>query len=195
MNSLVLKLHQLFNSLHRFHFVNEKNVVLPSNGIYIFFEKGENYVTPEGEILDRIVRIGTHKVDGRLFERLKNHFKGSVKSSVFRKCVAECLQVKEYKNKISEKITETDISKYMQENFSFVVFEVKTKTERLKWEYKLIQTISKAVFLGEITPSEKWLGKFSPINEITKGGLWQKEGVYDEVTPQDFEDLAKIIGG
>ena len=195
MNLLVLKLHRLFNSLHRFHFVNEKNVDLPSNGIYIFFEEGENYVTPQGEILDRIVRIGTHKVDDRLFERLKNYFEGSVKSSVFRKCVAECLQVKEHKNKTSEKITETDISKYMQENFSFVVFEVKTKTERLKWEYKLIQTISKAVFLGEITPSEKWLGKFSPINEITKGGLWQKEGVYDEVTSQDLEDLAKRIRG
>ena len=83
----------------------------------------------------------------------------------------------------------------MRENFSFVILEDKEgdKEKRRKWEYKLTQTISKAVFLGEIIPSEKWLGKDAAFDEIIEGGLWQKEGIYNEFTSQDIIELISIL--
>ena len=148
---------------------------MPKKGVYVFFEKGEEILIPNGGELDRIVRVGTHYNQEEIQKRLKSHF--TTTNSVFREDVKKALIKRFGTNVITDNFIEV------------------AKENRLKWEYKIIQTISKAVFLGEITPSEKWLGKFSPINEITKGGLWQKEGVYDEVTSQDFEDLAKRIRG
>ena len=168
---------------------------MPKKGVYVFFEKGEEILIPNGGELDRIVRVGTHYNQEEIQKRLKSHF--TTTNSVFREDVKKAL-IKRFGTNV---ITDNFINGYMRDNFSFSILEFEeedvevAKENRLKWEYKIIQTISKAVFLGEITPSEKWLGKFSSVNEIRKGGLWQKEGVYDEVTSQDFEDLAKRIRG
>jgi len=64
--SLALKLHKLFNVQERitFPFEGKKNII-PANGIYIMFEKGETY-----QGLDRIVRVGTHTGDNQLYSRL-----------------------------------------------------------------------------------------------------------------------------
>ena len=190
--SLTLRLHELFNLLERFDYKSlfdpEKNKRIPKKGVYIFFEKGEKISIPNGEKLDRIVRIGTHYNQEGLQERLKNHFTTS--NSVFRENVKEAL-VKRYGNKITNEF----INNYMRENFSFVILEIKEggKEKRRKWEYKLTQTISKAVFLGEIIPSEKWLGKDAAFDEIIEGGLWQKEGIYNEFTSQDIIELRSIL--
>src|SRR5215213_2216752 len=63
---------------------------LPPNGIYAFFERGETIPWPGGTT-DRIVRVGTHKVDGNFPGRIRAHY-GRVRSlggnkngSVFRK--------------------------------------------------------------------------------------------------------------
>ena len=45
--------------------------MLPNNGIYFFFENGENW--GHGGNNPRIVRIGTHK-DGNFQNRIKEHF-------------------------------------------------------------------------------------------------------------------------
>jgi hypothetical protein len=187
----------LFNKLERFDYnsFSDPEKKMPKKGVYVFFEKGEEILIPNGGELDRIVRVGTHYNQEEIQKRLKSHF--TTTNSVFREDVKKAL-IKRFGTNV---ITDNFINGYMRDNFSFSILEFEeedvevAKENRLKWEYKIIQTISKAVFLGEITPSEKWLGKFSPINEITKGGLWQKEGVYDEVTSQDFEDLAKRIRG
>jgi len=70
MESLAVRLHQLFNRQKRFSFpFQEKKKEIPSNGIYIIFEKGETF-----HGMDRIIRIGTHTGDNQLFSRLNQHF-------------------------------------------------------------------------------------------------------------------------
>ncbi len=54
---------------------------------------------------------------------------------------------------------ETEVSRYIQRNFTFVVFEVNSKSERLSIESKIISTIS---LCDCCKPSKKWLGSCSP---------------------------------
>ena len=182
-------LHELFNILKRFTFPYKKRIgkkwIVPRNGIYIFFEKGETITTPDGRILDRIVRVGTHKKDDNLYKRLNQHFTGNIASSIFRKDIGEALSTDK----------KEEISKYMRENLSFVVFEVETEAERLDWEERIIFTLSKAVILGQISPSKKWLGNKSPKEKIRKSGLWQVEGIYiEELDKADVNRLMQIVG-
>ena len=106
--SLTLELHKLFNSQRRFKYPLEKEEknAIPKNGIYIFFEKGETITTPDGRILDRIVRVGTHKKDDNLYKRLNQHFTGNITSSIFRKDIGKALSTD----------NEEEISKYMRES-------------------------------------------------------------------------------
>ena len=185
MGSSAIQLHELFNSekLTRYSYPFSSKG-FPANGVYIFFEKGETITTPDGRSLDRIVRVGTHRGEGNLYKRLKQHFTGNITSSIFRKDIGEALSTKD----------EEEISKYMRENFSFVVFEVETEAERLEWEERIVFTLSKAVILGQISPSEKWLGKSSPKEKIKKSGLWQVEGIYiEELDKTDINKLKQIV--
>ena len=65
------KLTKLFNGItrHRYPY-NETDI--SKNGIYIMFEKGEKHSR-----LDRIVRIGSHTGQNRLFERIDEHYIGN----------------------------------------------------------------------------------------------------------------------
>jgi len=75
-----LALHMLFNGLPRFDWKMIDQIPY-QNGIYIMFEKGESYHS-----MDRIVRIGTHRGQGRLLERLRDHFvREDADSSILRK--------------------------------------------------------------------------------------------------------------
>ena len=89
---------------------------------------------------------------------------------------------------------EKKISSYIHENLSFVIFEVKTKEKRLFWEERIIATLSKAANRGEIKPSDKWLGNFSPIEKIRNSGLWLVQGLDKEgLTEEEFEKLKLLI--
>jgi len=63
---------------------------LPKNGIYLFFEQGEDIVRGD-RLVNRIVRVGTHDKDGRFRNRIRQHYgsvislKGNKNASVFRK--------------------------------------------------------------------------------------------------------------
>ena len=214
MESLAVRLHQLFNQQKRFSFpFQDKKKEIPSNGIYIIFEKGETFHN-----MDRIIRVGTHTGDNQLFSRLNQHFlKENKNRSIFRKNIGRSLLHKENnpyskeweydttsregKEKYAkllnlelEKELEKRISTYIHENLSFVVFEVKTKEERLFWEERIIATLSKAANQGEINPSDKWLGNFSPIEKIRKSGLWLVQGLDKEgLTEEEFEKLKHLI--
>ncbi|MBS3141551.1 hypothetical protein J4405_05415 [Candidatus Woesearchaeota archaeon] len=179
-------LHNLFNSLpkHKFPFnINE----IPLNGIYILFEKNEL-----AHNTNRIVRIGTHTGNNQLISRLNQHFVNENKDrSIFRKNIGRALLNKNndsflksweldlttkasriLNNPIDfnkQKQVEKEVTKYIQENFSFAVFEVKNKEERLKLESKIISTISQC---NECKPSLNWLGLFSPKEKIRNSGLW-----------------------
>ncbi len=75
-----LALHMLFNGLPRFDWTMIDQIPY-RNGIYVMFEKGESYHS-----MDRIVRIGIHRGQDRLLERLRDHFvREDADSSILRK--------------------------------------------------------------------------------------------------------------
>lgn len=192
-------LHDIFNILRRFSYPYQKkrgkNWIVPRNGIYVFFEKGEEYTNPQGYLQDRIVRVGIHTKDSergnRLFSRLDQHFRGNMNASSFRKYVGDSLQ-----NKQKQPITdiEKEVSTYMRENFSFVVFEVETEEERKKWEKKLISTLGQAGKKGIIESSKNWLGRNSSNTNVKTSGLWQDDDMNGTtLTLKELEQLLQII--
>lgn len=77
-----MKIHKWANNLPRLAWSFDAGDI-PSNGIYLFFEKGKKYCG-----LDRIVRVETHTSDNNLVKRLEEHL------------------VKKNKDRYSEKISE-----------------------------------------------------------------------------------------
>ena len=205
------KIHDIAKSLerHRFPFNESK---IPSNGIYILFEKGEN-----GHHGDRIVRVGTHTGANQLRSRLKQHFlKENKDRSIFRKNIGRALltrandpfikfweldlTTRKAKEKYSasidfayQQVLEGQVSEYIQSNFTFCVFKVNSKEERLEVESKIISTVS---WCEACKPTKDWLGNHSPKNKIVKSGLWLVNELYK--TPFDstgVERLSKIVKG
>ena len=207
MTSLTFRLHKLFNEQNRFTFpFKDREKEIPRNGIYVIFEKGEIF-----NDIDRIVRVGTHTGEKQLRSRLNQHFvKENKNRSIFRKNIGRCFLNKEKnqyldlwelditskadkdKNLILldldfEKKLEKRISEYIQTNFSFCVFQVDTKEQRLFWESKIISTLAKS---KELIPSTNWLGNYSTKDKIKQSGLWQVNELYkEELTEAEFEKL------
>ena len=205
MEKLCKKIHILTNKLptHSFPFDESK---IPKNGIYILFEKKE-----KAHGTNRIVRVGTHTGKDQLPSRLKQHFLMENKDrSIFRKNIGRCILNKNkdpylkiweidlttrenkenYKNKIKkekQKLLEKEISKYLQNNFSFVVIQIDNKEERLDLESKIISTVS---LCKECFPSKNWLGNYSTKEKIKESGLWLVNELYK--TPLKEEDFEKL---
>jgi len=201
------ELHSLFNNMkrHRFPF-NEQEI--PKNGIYILFEQGE-----KGHEGERIVRIGTHTGKNQLPSRLKQHFLNENKDrSIFRKNIGRALlnkqkdpflsaweldlTTREAKNKFrninfeKQKQIEKQVSSYIQQNFSFVVFPIGDKDKRLEIESKIISTIS---LCEQCIPSQNWLGLLSPKEKIKKSGLWLVNELYKQpLSSQELEELKSL---
>lgn len=200
----------MFNSLKRFQFpFDDVLESIPKNGIYIIFEKGETF-----EGFDRIVRIGTHTGDNQLHSRLYQHFTNENKDrSIFRKNIGRCfLNLKKepyakiweldfttkvqreknahFRDAVFEKNLEKKITRYIQANLSFSVFEVSSKSKRLNLESRIISTIS---LCSNCKPSPNWLGLHSPKDRIRESGLWQVNELYKEpVRQNDLEELGRL---
>ena len=198
-------IHQWFGGMkkHSFPF-NEQEI--PPNGIYILFEKGEF-----AHSTNRIVRIGTHTGNNQLRSRLFQHFLNENKDrSIFRKNIGRALlnkdkdtfleqweidlTTKNAKNLhsnsvdfIKQKETEKRVTKYIQDNFSFVVFQIDSKDKRLEIESKIISTVS---LCEECKSSENWLGNTSPKEKIGKSGLWLVNELWK--TPLSNEDMIEL---
>jgi Fe-S cluster assembly iron-binding protein IscA len=199
-------LHKLFNNLPRFYFPFDKTKI-PLNGIYILFENGET-----GHDLDRIVRIGTHTGANQLRSRLHQHYILENKDrSIFRKNIGRAILNKrsdpylkiwqidfttrnkkaefghlsnqEYQSQI-----ESEVSNYIQNNFSFCVFGVDGTGKRLELESKLISTVSAC---KECRPSNNWLGSYSSVEKIRLSGLWQVNELYNLAL--SIDDLNYLI--
>ncbi len=211
MNNYCEELHKIFSALPRFRFPFDENQIT-KNGIYILFEEGEI-----SHVGDRVVRVGTHTGNNQLRSRLKQHFiQESKDRSIFRKNIGRALlnelddpfleqwnldlttrKAKEryvhLLNSEKQREIEKEVSKRIQEMFSFVVFEVIEKSQRMEIETKIISTIS---WCSECKPSKVWLGLKSPKKKIRDSGLWLVNGLYKEViTAQEYENLTRIIGG
>ena len=193
MSHICHNIHQLFNELKRHSFpFNDKDI--PKNGIYILFEKGEY-----AHGVDRVVRIGTHTGIDQLRSRLKQHFvKENKDRSIFRKNIGRAiltqnkdpfleqwewdLTARANKDKYlplldqeKQNDIEKQVSAYIQDSFSFVVFEVDSKELRLDLESKIISTVS---LCDECKPSTSWLGLSSPKHKIRESGLWLVNELY-----------------
>ena len=202
-------IHQWFNGMkkHSFPFSEQE---IPENGIYILFEKGEFVHST-----NRIVRIGTHTGNNQLRSRLFQHFLNENKDrSIFRKNIGRALLNKDkdpfleqweidlttknakelHSNSvdfIKQKETEKGVTKYIQDNFSFVVFQIDDKDKRLEIESKIISTVS---LCDEYKPSENWLGNFSPKEKIRKSGLWLVNELWKTpLTDADMIELKQML--
>lgn len=202
--SMCAKLHRLFNEMPRLHW-NEIDTIPFSSGIYIVFEVGETY-----QGMDRIVRVGTHRSDGRLRGRLKDHFvKENKDGSIFRKNIGKAILFKNkhpyldiwnldssrrgmttsfegYDPEIQRKIEKT-VSTYMREHFSFVCFPVLSEKERLRLEEGIVATLN---MTKDFTASPAWRGKYSPHRQISESGMWLKQGLTGvPLTEKDFANI------
>jgi hypothetical protein len=200
-------LHKLFNSMRRHKFPFDLDDI-PLNGIYVLFEKGE-----KAHGSDRIVRVGTHTGKNQLRSRLIQHFLNENKDrSIFRKNIGRALlskigddflgsweidlttrKAKDMNQGIDfarQKEIEKEVSKFIQDNFSFIVFEVKDKDKRLELESKIISAISSC---EECKPSQNWLGLFSPKEKIKKSGLWLVNGLWKNQMDEEDMDCLKAI--
>ena len=202
------RVHQLFSKMKRFRFpFNEDEI--PKNGIYVLFERGE-----WAHDADRIVRIGTHTGSNQLRSRLFQHFLNENKDrSIFRKNIGRALlnkrkdpyldkweldlTTKKSKEKFGKLIDskkqqeiEKAVTKYLQDNFSFAVFEVPDKNKRLQLESKIISTVSSC---NDCKPSANWLGLSSPKEKIRESGLWLVNELYKEqLNEADLDELKRI---
>lgn len=77
MSDACATVHKLANGLSRHYFPFEETEI-PSNGIYILFQKGEKGHGLES-LSERIVRIGTHSSEDSLRRRLEEHFTKEIK--------------------------------------------------------------------------------------------------------------------
>jgi hypothetical protein len=201
-------IHEAVRSLQR-HTFYSSTLKHPSNGLYILFEKNE-----EGHGGDRIVRVGTHTGNNQLQSRIKQHFLNENKDrSIFRKNIGRALLAKDNdcflnfwnldlttrkaKDQYSQEIdfdyqhlVENRVSEYIQNKFSFSVFEVDDKTKRLDIESKIISTVSLCDCCGS---TSNWLGNHSPKKKIVDSGLWLVNELYktpfDESNIDDFLNL------
>jgi hypothetical protein len=198
-------IHQWFNGMKKFTFPFDKHEI-PENGIYILFEKNEF-----AHSTNRIVRIGTHTGDNQLRSRLFQHFlKENKDRSIFRKNIGRALLNKDKdiflpkweldlttrnaKNLHSDSVDfekqkeiEKRVTKQIQDNFSFVVFQIDEKDKRLEFEAKIISTVS---LCENCKPSGNWLGNFSPKEKIVKSGLWLVNELWK--TPLSNENMIEL---
>lgn len=203
--SMVHGVHALFNQLPRLSYKEIESLPY-SNGIYVMFEEGEKF----GK-MDRIVRIGTHRSDNRLKQRLSDHFhKDDSDGSIFRKHIGRCLLYRERHPYLStwdlntstpdvvehnrdridmafEMSIEHRITRYLQEYVTFVCFEVNTEAQRLRYEESLIALLAQS---QEAVASEKWIGLNSPKAEIISSGLWNVQGI--DAKPATLQELQEI---
>ncbi len=198
-------LHMLINGLPRYDWRSIRDIPY-NNGIYFMFETNEKYLG-----MDRVTRVGSHQSQGRLKERLKDHFfRENKDGSIFRKNIGRSILNKiqspyldvwnlntsttgnkqKYANLINQQLQdklEREISNYLRNNFTFTCIPVDNKDERMRLEEGIIASLA-----GEdsFRPGNNWFGLNSPTHEITTSGLWNVQGL-DSGFLSDFE-LEKI---
>jgi hypothetical protein len=86
---------------------------------------------------------------------------------------------------------EKEVSNYIQDKFSFVVFRMDDKEKRLKFESKIISTLSSCDLCNS---SSGWLGLNSPKEKIRSGGLWLVNEVNKgELSDEEMAELRDIL--
>jgi len=174
-------IHNLFAEEKRLRWTDIGTIPY-SDGIYVVYESGEKY-----QGMDRIVRIGTHRGDGNLRGRLNQHFiNENMDASIFRKNIGRALSGK--KDPVAE--FESEVTKHLRDNVSFVVFQVTKRNDRLRLEAALIAGLHADPSFG---PGDEWLGRKSPIQAIRNSGLWNVQGLTGNPLRSDELDEIRSI--
>jgi hypothetical protein len=165
-----------------------------SDGVYFFYETGET----NSHGTDRIVRVGTHNVGGRLRERLRKHYRADQTGSVFRKLIGEALlrrdemetevihwqQCRVYRCALCTD-EEGFVSRELASRFTFRCIRVMAATDRLAMESGVIASLALCTVCG---PSSAWLGRYSGEHRIRDSGLWQTQHL--NASPLDIAGLS-----
>ncbi|MEN6385913.1 MAG: hypothetical protein ABFD79_12055 [Phycisphaerales bacterium] len=202
-------LHKILSNFKRHYFPFEENLI-PKNGIYFLYEKGEY-----GHGTDRIVRVGTHTGHNQLRSRIRQHFcKENKDRSIFRKNIGRAYlnsrndsfleqweydltsitNRQKYFNLVDKKRLreiEQIVSQYIQKHFSFVVVDIENKQLRIIYESRLISTIFQC---KNCCASLKWFGKHSPKIKIRESGLWLVNELYKQPFSQkEFKEFQTFL--
>lgn len=200
-------LHEIANARERHRFPFD-DTAIPANGIYVLFEEGES--AHDGR---RIVRVGSHTGNDQLRGRLHEHFLRSNKDrSIFRKNIGRALlndaddpfleawnldltsrrNRERYEDEVDldrQAEVEPEVTERIRSRFSFAVFEVTDREERLELERKMIGTVARCKECG---PSTDWFGLESPKRKIRESGLWQEQHLsHEPLTLQEVEELRR----
>ena len=200
MTQICQYLHETLRRLPRLK--REDLAKVPTNGIYVLFENGEK--AHGGE---RIVRVGTHRGQNNLAQRIREHlYMPNKDRSIFRKHVGRCLLARAgdpflvqweidlttkasrvlNENKIDKvrlQEIEAEVTRYMVDNFSFAVLRFDAEADRLHHEECLLSTIYRCPDCG---PSQTWLGKSHPRSEVIRTcGLWNVQSLAGKVLSID----------
>lgn len=175
---------------------------LPDNGLYFFYEEGERFHAGE-KARDRIVRVGTHREQDRLPDRIPIHFQGDKNSSVFRRHLGGAIIQRE--NPSDPRLRhwleqdtptfvniEEKVSRELREHFSFRCVKVEDRNERIELEERLIATLANC---STYHPSPNWLGLFAVREKIRESGLWNEQHVDSEryIRPRDLLRLEELV--
>ena len=141
------------------------------------------------------MRVGTHRGEKRLANRLKLHYAGRARRSVFRRHVGNALVRAGLVVAIPSDAAPVDsdqfdpeleslISARFAETFIFSVLRVDEVSDRLRLEAGLIASLSSE---PAAPPSKNWLGHHSTVRVVRESGLWNKHHVGG--TPLAFADF------
>ena len=217
MSKICHTIHQWFNGMKKHSFPFNKQEI-PKNGIYILFEKGEFAHSTE-RIVRIGTHTGENKLLSRLEEHFVNEnkdrsiFRKNIGRALLNKDNDPFIEQWNKKNlakkikkaldfnsdefikqeKIEKRINEIEkrVTEYIQENISFVVFQIDDKDKRLELESKIISTVS---LCDECKPSPDWFGLFSPEEKIRKSGLWLVNKLWKSpLSEKDLKELKNIL--
>lgn len=200
------EVYALLQNLPRFDHLTPKGE-LPDNGIYLFFEKGET-VSWRQQQVPRVVRVGTHRKDGRFPTRIRQHYghvnslRGNKNGSVFRKHVGGALLRKSdlrdprLKPWLGQKggsfpEVEEEVSQILRENFTFSCVRVDEAADRLALERGLIALLAQH---SPWKPSQNWLGHHAANKKIRECGLWNVQRTTSQpLSSNELRQLRQFI--
>lgn len=188
----------------------------PKSGVYFFFEPGE---VRNGSDESRVVRVGTHGVSrgsrATLWNRLRTHRgngdgTGNHRSSIFRLHVGAAINARNPELNVGSwgvgqtasaelREKEKDLERQVSAHIGAISVlwlavedEAGPASDRAYLERNLI-----GLLVGKDgpadSPSEHWLGRFSPDDRIGNSGLWNLDFLNHEYFPGFLDVLDEYI--
>jgi hypothetical protein len=178
-------IEHLISQLPRLRHDYERKAIPPS-GLYFFFEDTEED--------NQIVRVGTHQKTGGLPSRLRKHFKGTRRVSVFRRHLGSTVlfgddRLDRWMDRKAEEMpdVESEVSRILFEHFEFSVLFVDDMRECQATEAALIGALAR-----EARMSDQWRGLRAARPAIRLSGLWNVDRI-DCTDSVDLDRLERLV--